>query len=188
MPPTPEEIAAEIAAREAADAASAASDADNDDEEDNEEFDAEKAKNFIKELRQKERAANKTAKAAQTELEKMKQSQMSEVERAQAERDAIAKERDELRQRNQQREARDIFETEAKKLNAIRPDALFRLADIEYDEDGKPVNVRLQLNELKKQYPEMFGAAGGGDGNSGRGTTVAAGSVSDSMRRQLGRG
>jgi hypothetical protein len=186
---TAEEIAAEQAAQAAAAAAAAKDGDDDDDDDDLKDADAEKLREQLRASRRNERQLKRQHGATTKELETLKQGQMSEAERIQKERDEAIAERDRLAKAARERDARDQFVKEAQAANALRPEALFRLADdLEYDDDGKPTNIKPVITQLRKDYPELFGAAGSADGASGRGGAATGTSVSDQMRRQLGRG
>ena len=180
MSPTAEEIAAAQAEADAA-ANGDSDDSNDEDDEDVQEGDADR-------LRAQLQAARKAERAIKKERDQLKRGQLSEAERIQQERDEAAAERDQLRRQLRERDARTLVETEARKANAIRPDVIFKLLDLEYDDDGQPINLRTELAKAKKDYPEMFGAAGSADGGSGRGAAPQGGSFTDQLRRQMGRG
>lgn len=173
MSPTEEEIAAAQAEADA--------DADAEDEEEPQESDVER-------LRAQLAASRKAERNIKKERDSLKRGQMSDAERIQQERDDAIRERDQLQSQLRERDARSLVEAEARKLNAISPDVVYRLVDLEYDDDGRPLNVRGALAALKKDHPQLFGAAGSADGGSGRGAPAQGGSFSDQIRRQMGRG
>lgn len=182
--PTDEETAAEKAAQEEAArlAAEAAAAGGEDDDDDDDDFDPEKAKAFIKDLRQKERTADRNMRAAQRELSELKKAQMTEQEKVAAERDAALAERDGLLKEKRDRLAREAFVVEAEKAGATKPTALYKLAEgLEFDDDYKPTNAKAVIKDLKDQYPELF-AAGSGDGGAGRGQGPRTQSFNDVIR------
>lgn len=188
MPPTPEEIAAAQADADAE--ANGDDDSDNDDSDDVnvDSTDSERLLAALRAARKAERQTKRQLSATAKERDSLKTAQMSEAERIQMERDEAIAERDALKAQARDRAARDAVEAEARKQNAIRPDVVSRLVSLEFDDDGNPTNVRTEVNQLKKDYPEMFGAAGSADGGSGRGASPRGVSMSDQIRRSMGRG
>lgn len=191
MPPTPEEIAA----AQAAAAASAGDDNSNDDDDGDDDIgelgtDAERLQAQLRASRKAERDTKRQAATAIKERDALRTAQMSDAERVQAERDEAIRERDAIRAQLRERDARGEVETAARAMNAISPNVVYRLLDLEYDDDGKPTNLRTELNALKRSNPELFGAAGSADGGSGRGQGLSSGrgGMSDQIRQAAGRG
>lgn len=90
------------------------------------------------------------------------------------------------------REARDVVERAAKDAGAANTAKIYRLYkdEIEFDDKGKPSNLKELIATAKREYPEEFGKRSGGsaDGGEGRGTGGAAkGSMNDIIRRASGR-
>ena len=112
----------------------------------------------------KEAAKYRTEKnAAETELNKRKEAELSDLEkankRAKDSEDAVSQAAQELRQ---ERALRQI-EAAARKLNIVDEEtaALLIKDKIEYDNDGKPTNVPKLLEELVKAKPFLVAQANG---------------------------
>ena len=174
----------------AAAAAETNADEDPDDDDTSSETDVERLRNQLRAARTSERQLKRQTTTLSKERDELRQGQMTETERLQAERDAAIRERDAAHSQLRERDARTLIETEARKANAIRPEVVYRLLDLEYDDDGKPINVSSELRKLKNSAPELFGAAGSADGGSGRGVgpNTRGPSVSDAIRQNLGLG
>jgi ribosomal protein L16 Arg81 hydroxylase len=160
---------------------------DDEDDDDLDSADLEKLREQLRASRKSERQLKRQVTKSTSELEAIRQGQMTEQEKLQKALDDERAERERLQMEIRQRDAQASFVEEAKKQGALRPDALFRLAEIEYDEQNKPVNLKDSVKSLKQTYPELFGAAGSADGGSGRGAAPQGTSMSDRIREQLGR-
>jgi len=175
-------------------AAAAETNANNNDEETDDdtssETDVERLRNQLRAARKSESQLKRQTTTLSKERDELRQGQMTETERLQAERDAAIRERDAAHSQLRERDARTFVESEARKANAIRPEVVYRLLDIEDDDDGKPINVPSELRKLKNSAPELFGAAGSADGGSGRGVgpNTRGPGVSDAIRQSMGLG
>lgn len=121
-------------------------------------------------LLRKLRKAEKERDALAADKAKSQESQLSEVERANARaakaeataNDAVAK----LAQRTLQHR----FEAAAQKLGVVDADAAYKLADlsaVEIDEDGNVTGIDAALADLKKTRKYLFGAPNGAIGSAG---------------------
>ncbi|MBI2954239.1 MAG: hypothetical protein HYY30_07995 [Chloroflexi bacterium] len=121
-------------------------------------------------------------KAAATELEKIKQGQMAEQQKLQAQLDQLGKENNELKGRVQMATA----ERAATKAGALYPDLVAAKIPAEVLADNKKLDAA--IGEIKKQYPALFGQARGlADGGAGGGRNAAGSSMNDFIRRAAGR-
>jgi len=82
---------------------------------------------------------------------------------------------DEAEARLRTREARDVLEEAAKDAGASNPTKLYRLVkdDLEFDDNGKPTNLKEVLVRAKREFPDEFGSKrppGSADGGAGRGS------------------
>lgn len=103
-------------------------------------------------------------KASKGELDKLKQSQMSEVEKAQTELKAARDEVTSLKSRVQSA----ATESAAIKAGADRQYVDLVAAKIPSDVMDDPKRLEAAINEIKKTYPALFGKAGGSaDGGAG---------------------
>lgn len=121
-------------------------------------------------------------KAAAGELEKLKQGQMSETQRVQAQLDQLSKENVELKSRAQTARA----EAAASRAGALYPDLVAAKLSAEAFSDDKKLDAALA--EVKKAYPALFGArAGSADGGAGAGNKPSGGGMNQWIRRSAGR-
>lgn len=72
-----------------------------------------------------------------------------------------------------ERDARDQFTDAAREAGATNPTKIYRLVkdDIEFDEQGKPTNLKTLVATAKRDYAEEFGAkkpGGSVDGGAGK--------------------
>ena len=101
-------------------------------------------------------------KASKGELDKLKQSQMGDLEKAQAQLKAIQDENTSLKGRVQSAAA----ESAATRAGAMYPDLV--AAKIPADVMDDPKKLEAAINEIKKQYPALFGKqSGSADGGAG---------------------
>lgn len=121
-------------------------------------------------------------KAAAGELEKLKQGQMTEQQKLQAQLDSLTKENTELKSRVQMATA----ERAATRAGALYPDLVAAKIPAEALEDDKKLETAVA--DIKKQYPALFGRSAGGsaDGGAGGGRP-AGGGMNDFIRRAAGR-
>lgn len=117
------------------------------------------------------------------------------------EKDAQLSESDRLKQRAEEaearlreREGRDLFERAARDAGGANTAKLYRLVkdEIEYDEQGKPTNLKELVAFAKRDYPEEFGGghktAGSADGGAGNKSAASLQpSMNDFIRRLTGR-
>jgi hypothetical protein len=109
------------------------------------------------------------------------------------EKDAQLSEEERLKQRAESaetalrtREARDVVERAAKDAGAATPAKIYRLYrdEIEFDDKGKPSNLKDLIATAKREYPEEFGkrSSGSADGGEGRGGSSTGRSMNDLIR------
>lgn len=124
-----------------------------------------------------------TLKAAAGELEQIKQGQMTETQRMQAQLDQLSKENNELKSKVQMATAQSA----AARAGALYPDLV--AAKIPADAIGDPKKLEDALKALKTEYPALFGARAGGsaDGGAGGGKP-AGGGMNAFIRAAAGRG
>jgi hypothetical protein len=82
------------------------------------------------------------------------------VTESNAEADTLRDENEALRQTLRMRDAREALTNELKASGARSPELLFESAqnDIQFDDEGKPVNIAAVAANLKHKFPEQFGA------------------------------
>lgn len=155
--------------------------------ESDEEWQPERAKSTITTLREREKALDKRAREAERALKALQDASKTEQERKDAELEELRALKTKYESERREQTTRAVFLKEAQRQGASRPEALFRLAEgLELDEDGTPTNAPSVLKELKKDYPEMFGAGGGSaDGGAGRGQSPSAPTMNDMIRSKM---
>lgn len=121
---------------------------------------------------------------------------MDEIEELKAQLAAVSTDRDRLAgevattSANLRREyVRVEVERASRKMGCIDEDSAFRLVegDIQYGEDGRPVNVKEALDGLALQIPRMFGQYGGTGGTGGAGFSGGGGNAHHGGRPRGGR-
>lgn len=137
------------------------------DQQTTETFDAERAMNTIRALREEVKTAKAGSKETETlraKLAEIEKAQMSETDRAKAEAaekgEKLTSAEAALRQERVERQIERI----ARQLNIVDEDAAVRLLDhsqIEYDDAGKPTNVEGLLKTLIENKTYLVAAAGG---------------------------
>lgn len=155
-----------------------------------EEWDKDRALNTIRAQRESE----KQLKTQNTELAKklkaFEDREKSDTQRLQEELEEVRKQNQTFQEERRKEITRAAFEDAAQKAGAIRPSAVYRLADnIEVDDDGRPINALDIVKSLKKEYPELFsGTNGSADGGSGKGSTNTASANMNEVLRNFRRG
>ena len=95
---------------------------------------------------------------------------------AEQQRDRLQQQLDTLLTEIRSNRALDAATVAATEIKARNPGAvarLIRLADVEFDKDGQPTNVKALVEALKKDLPELFNLApGSGDGGTGNGAAA----------------
>lgn len=127
-------------------------------------------KSALEKERKAARDATKALKAAQAELDKLKNAGKSEEEKREADLQA-ALERAEAAEKKAQKTSGQaaIFKAAS---DSISPEAVYALAEskLEFDDDANPTNVDDVLAEIKKSSPKLFptakGSADGGKSGS----------------------
>lgn len=137
---------------------------------------------YVQQLRQ-EAATHRTAKAAaEAELKKLTDSQLSDQEKLANRAKELEKEVSDRAMELRQERANRQVEQAARKLNIVDEETALALISgkIEFDADGKPTNIERLLTDLIKAKPFLVGSEGGGapgnPGNpaGGRGTVFTA--------------
>jgi hypothetical protein len=96
----------------------------------------------------------------QRELEKLQRANMTEAEKAKAERDDATRRATQLETELRETKVRSRFETAAAKAGAIDPEAAFKLANtasLKVKDDGSIEGIDQALAELRKSRPYLFG-------------------------------
>ncbi len=134
------------------------------------------------------RDARKDAESHRKRVQEFEDAQKTESER-QAEALKAATERAaSLEQRIRDANARSVVADAASKAGAISPGLMYRAVrdDLEFDDDGNPVNAADVIDALKQSEPDQFRAAGGsGDGGRGNESTNRSQRGLNDLLRQL---
>lgn len=149
----------------------------------------EKGQAAIRKERDARRTAERDLKALKAELATLKGRDQSDEEKREADRKALAERADTAEQKLRSANARVAISEAATKANAISVKAVIALVrdDLEFDDDGEPMNVESLIRQARKEEPQLFRASGGsGDGGKGAGKDTPA-NVNDAIRRALGR-
>ncbi len=121
-----------------------------------EKFDAE----YVRQLRE-EAAKHRTEKAAaQAELKKLQDAQLSDAERQSKRLAELEAQSQRFDADKRDLQARLTVEREARKLGVIDEDAAYRLLDsskLKFDDDGRPTNAGDLLKELVRERPYLSG-------------------------------
>lgn len=157
-------------------------------------------KKAIDDERAARRAADKAAKDASTELERLRaelkkrdDADLSEVEKLRKQVAAAEAERQTIDQARKAERTQHTIEREAGQMRFADPADAVRLIDqtrIDFDANGNPTNVKALLAELVKAKPYLSARPGTGSGEGGaRGAGSAGGgfSMDDYIRRAAGR-
>ena len=127
---------------------------------------AEGGKAAIAQERTARRAAESRATAAEAELQKHREAQLSDIEKANKRADAADKARADAETALYERTVQGAVIAAAAAANFLNPDLAARLiatADVELDADGGPKNTEKLVADLAKQYPYMVRSAGSFD-------------------------
>lgn len=127
---------------------------------------AEGGKAAIAQERTARRAAESRATAAETELKKHREAQLSDIEKANKRADDADKARAEAETALRERTVHGAVIAAAAAANFVNPDLAARLiatTDVELDADGGPKNAEKLVADLGKQYPYMLRSAGSFD-------------------------
>jgi len=127
------------------------------------------------------------AEKAQKELEKHQRAQMTEAEKARAERDDATRRATELEAQLRETRLRSRFETAALKAGAIDIEAAFKLANtasLKVKDDGSIEGLDQALAELKKSRPWLFAQQRTSTGTPG-GATAGSSTPQDQMNQRL---
>ncbi len=111
--------------------------------------------------------------------------------------DLLVKELEALEKDNQakgaairERDAKDATRDAAKKAGAPDGDLIYRVlkGDIEYDDDGKPTNLKALIDDLKQTTPHLFKPATTRvDGGAGNGSKPGKDDMNSMIRAAAGR-
>jgi hypothetical protein len=159
----------------------------DDDDSDDDDFDKPRALGTIRTLREESKQAKQRAVNAEKRLKELEDVGKSELERAKAENEQLKAENAQHALETKTRVTRETFVSAAQKAGAVKPEALFKLADgLEIDGDGKPTNTTAVIKKLREDYPELFGGGGSADGGTGRGQGTKPQGMSDLIRASRG--
>jgi hypothetical protein len=137
------------------------------------------------------KAADKTAKDLARELESIKNSGKSESEKLAARLEALEKDNQLKGAAIRERDAKDATRDAAKKAGAPDGDLIYRVikSDLEYDDDGKPTNLKDLIADLKQTTPHLFKPESKRiDGGSGNGSKPGKDDMNSMIRIAAGRG
>lgn len=115
--------------------------------------------------------SEKRARDLERDLEAIKNSGKSESEKLAARLEALEKDNKAKGDAIRERDAKDAARTAAKTAGAPDGDLIYRVikSDIEFDDDGKPTNLKTLIDDLKQLSPNLFKVEAkrinGGDGN-----------------------
>lgn len=127
-------------------------------------FDAE----YVRQLRKEAAKWRKDAQDYKAQIDQFEQAQMTEAERLKAQVEAAQKAAQEADTRARQAVREAVLAREASK-HQVDAKLLGRLVDVEFDADGKPVNVEASVNQVLARYPQLKATAGGSNpANPGR--------------------
>lgn len=131
----------------------------------------------------------KEAATSRTKLQKIEDSQKSELEKAQDAAAKAIKDVEDARRELRDRDATDALRTALTDSKVISLTVAVKAlrSDLDYDDDGKPTNVKALVDGLRKSDPHLFRAADGGADGGERGT-VKTDDMNAMLRRAAGRG
>lgn len=111
-------------------------------------------------------AEKRRADAAEAELQKHRDAQLSELEKANKRAEAAEKARSDAESSLRERTVQSAVVSAAAAANFVNPDLAARLiatSDVELDTDGSPKNAEKLVADLAKQYPYLVRSAGSFD-------------------------
>jgi chromosome segregation ATPase len=120
-------------------------------------FDAE----YVAALRREAARYRTERKELEEKLKKLEEAQLSETERIANRLAELEKQQAEWMRERQELLVRSAVVSEAVGLNIIDPEAAFKLLDLaslQFDEDGRPVNIKDALTKLIKEKPYLVGS------------------------------
>ena len=147
-------------------------------------------KSALQAERDARKAADKTTKDLARELETIKNSGKSESEKLAARLEALEKDNQAKGAAIRERDAKDATRDAAKKAGAPDGDLIYRVlkSDIEYDDDGKPTNLKALIDDLKQTTPHLFKPATTRvDGGAGNGSKPGKDDMNSMIRAAAGR-
>lgn len=157
-------------------------------------YDKDRALATIRKLRESEKAGRQAAKERDDLAAKLKEREnadLSEAEKLRKDLDEATKRAGELEQQVRAGAVKDAVTSAAADAGATRPHAVWRLVEqgaVQVGEDGKVTGVKDAVDQVKKEFPELFrapnGTANGGTSGGGADTT----DMSALIRRSAGRG
>lgn len=128
---------------------------------------------------------------AQGEVEKFRQATMTDEQRRQAEADALRKENETLKEQARTAGLQAAVTEQATALRFHSPRAALAMLDrsqIEYDDNGKPTNLRALLEKVAADEPYLVRRQGPGGGGEGRSRQAGASrGMNDLIRERMGR-
>lgn len=158
--------------------------------------DGETAANDLAQLKgalDKERESHKAAKAEvkslKAEVSKLSDAGKSEIEQVTAERDRLHGRLADLEKQIQETTGREAVRQSAKGAGAPDVDIVYRVVrgDLEFNDEGMPVNVAALIASLKQESPALFRPSGTADAGAGIGTAPKeADWLKTALRRKVG--
>lgn len=109
---------------------------------------------YVKKLRQEAAANRLQAKKLQEQLATYEQAQMSEQQNLAAQLEVSKKQLETMTAQLRQERARAVISQAAAKAN-VSADLAIKLVDVQFDDDGNPLDVDKAIQELVKQYPNL---------------------------------
>ena len=128
-------------------------------------------KSALQSEREARKASDKAARDLQTRLTAIENSGKSEAEKLTARLEQLERDNKAKGDAIRERDAKDAARTAAKTAGAPDGDLIYRVikSDIEFDDDGKPTNLKTLIDDLKQLSPNLFKVEAkrinGGDGN-----------------------
>lgn len=113
---------------------------------------------YVKKLRQEAAANRLQAKKLQEQLATYEQAQMSEQQKLAAQLQTYQEQLKTATAQLRQERARAVISQAAAKAN-VSADLAIKLIDVQFDDDGNPLDVDKAIQELVKQYPNLVSQA-----------------------------
>ena len=134
--------------------------------------------------------AEKTARDLQIRLTAIENSGKSESDKLTARLEALEKDNATKGLAIRERDAKDAARAAAKTAGAPDGDLVYRVirSDLEFDDDGKPSNLKALIDDLKQTTPHLFKAASTRvDGGAGTGSNPGKSDMNAMIRQAAGR-
>ena len=128
---------------------------------------------YVRKLRAEAAEYRKRLRELERAIKAHEEEKLSEHERMQRRVAELERERYEYELRLREHTLRYETMLRARELGIVDPEAAYRLldlAEVEYDEDGRPTNLERLLRDLVRKRPYLLGSAGASATNPGRAT------------------